>query len=224
MERQGSGSLRPLALGALVALGWFVVALIVLNVVQRGQYDALRQAGSRLALGKGGWLLTIGFCGLGIGTLLVAWLIRRTAPEARAVPPLLAVAGVLQFVAAVSPTDANGASLTNHGLVHNLAGLVSFLLYVAAMVVAGFSFRMSLEWRSFSRATTVWSICAVVSLLLTFILGGLGFFGLGERIALVALVSWLVAVAWRVQARPSLGVPETYAGLSAVPEPEGRRS
>lgn len=198
MQQPDHRAPRPLALVALAAIATFPLALIILNVVQRGTYDALRQPGSQLALGRGGWLLTLGFCGLAIGTLLLAWLLRRAIGGIRAVPILLGVAGALNFVAALSPTDADGVPATTHGLIHNLAGLVSFLLYVAAMVVAAFAFRAHGDWRAFGRATAIWSGCAIGAFVLMLVLAGAHLFGLGQRLAIAIWLSWLLVVAWRV--------------------------
>ena len=183
--------------GAFAGLATFPIVVIILNLVQWDQYNALTQPMSQLALGRGGWLMAIGFCATGLGILLVALLIRRTVQGARAVPVLLGLAGVLHFVAAAFPTDPTGVPLTVHGLIHNMGGLITLVLAIAAMVIAGFSFRASPAWRSFSRATFVWSGGATVAFFLMFVLAGMRVFGVGQRILVAAWLSWLLVVAWR---------------------------
>ena len=195
MERRFSPV--QVAASAFIGIAAFPIAVIVLNLVQRRQYNALQQPISQLALGAGGWLLAIGFCAMGIGILLLALLMRRTVPGATIAPVLLGVAGVLDFVVAAVHTDPTGVPLTAHGLTHNIVGLGTFVLHIVVMVVAGFSFRTSPDWASFSRATFVWSGCALVALFLMFMLGGLGFFGIRQRIFEAARLSWLLIVAWR---------------------------
>lgn len=197
MEQRFSQPTRSLAAGAFTGVAAFPIAVIVLNLVQLRQYNALQQPMSQLALGEGGWLMAIGFCAMGIGILLLALTIWRTVKGATVAPMLLGVAGVLDFVVAVVHTDPTGVPLTAHGLIHNIVGLTTFVLHIVAMVVAGFSFRTSPNWSSFSRATFVWSGCALVALFLMFVLGGLGFFGIGQRISEAARLSWLLVVAWR---------------------------
>ncbi len=206
MEQQYRIPTRSLAVGALAGLATFPIVVIILNLVQRDQYNALRQPMSQLALGTGGWLMAIGFCATGLGILLLALLIRRTVQRARVVAVLLALAGVLHFVAAAFTTDPTGVPPTVHGLIHNMGGLITFVLAVAAMVTAGFSFRTSPAWRSFSRATFVWGGCATVTFFLMFVLADMQFFGVGQRILVAAWLSWLLAVAWR--ALSSTGIEE----------------
>ena len=197
MEQRQTVPTRSLAMAALAGFATFPIAVIILNLVQRGEYNALTQPMSQLALGTGGWLMTVAFCTTGLGLLMLALLVRRTVPEARVVPGLLALAGMLHFVAAAFPTDPIGVPPTVHGLIHNISGLTMFVMVVVVMVIAGFSFRTSPEWRSFSRATFVWSGAAIVAFFLMLILGGLHLFGLGQRIAVASWLTWMMVVAWR---------------------------
>jgi uncharacterized protein DUF998 len=79
---------------------------------------------------------------------------RRTLRRAGWTPVLLAVAGVLGFVAAAFPTDPMGVPLTTHGLIHNLGGILTFMLYAAVMLTSGFAFGKSSDWKPFRRVTT----------------------------------------------------------------------
>jgi uncharacterized protein DUF998 len=198
---------RPAALAAFAGTLYFVVALVLLNVVQAGSYDTLRQPGSQLELGSAGWLLVIGFYSLAVGTLLLAYVLGATLGSFAAVPVvLLAVDGVIGFVPAIFQTDGQHAALTTHGLLHNLGGLITFLLYVAVIVACAIQFRRSPYWRAAAPATRAWAIAGGVSFVLLLALGGLNLFGLGERIALAVFLSWMLYVSW-------------FAALSAEGQP-----
>ena len=76
---------RLAATAALVAIATFPFGVLVANLIQTA-HNPLVLPGSQLALGPGGWLMTIGFCGLAAGTLLVALLFGQTLGSYRAVP------------------------------------------------------------------------------------------------------------------------------------------
>jgi uncharacterized protein DUF998 len=188
---------RAAALAAFAGTLYFVVAVVLLNVVQAGSYDTLRQPGSQLELGSGGWLLVIGFYTLAVATLLLAYVLGATLGSFGTLPVvLLAVDGLIGFVPAIFQTDGRHAALTTHGLLHNLGGLITFLLYVAAIVTCAVQFRRSPYWKPIASATRAWAIAAGVSFVLLLLLGGLNLFGLGERIALAVFLSWMLCLSW----------------------------
>ncbi len=199
MEPHFTISTRTIGTAAVVGLASFPIVVATLNIVQSGHYDALTQPASQLALGQDGWLMTAAFCAFGLGTLLLAAVMRRTLPGNRWVPGLLAVAGLLGFVAAAFPTDPTGVPVTTHGLIHNVGGLATFMLYVAVMIMSGLAFRKIPDWKSFSRATLVWGGLAIVGFLIMLILGGLHLFGIGQRIAIGTWLTWLLVTAWRAR-------------------------
>lgn len=193
---------KSVAVGAIVATITFPAVVIALNIIQAGHHDPLRQPASQLALGPDGWIMNVAFCALAVGTLLVAYLLRQTLGSYRPLPVIfLIVAGVLGFVPAIFSTDPSGVHPTTHGIIHNLNGLVTFILYVAAIIASAFAFRTNPYWRDFQRTTAVWAVGAVLSFVLLLVLGGVGFFGLGERIAIAVWVAWLVAIAGRILLR-----------------------
>lgn len=206
-------STRMAALCGLIATLLFPAAVIILNIVQAPPYDAVSQPASQLALGTGGWLMVVGFVGLAVGTLLVGLVLGRMLATFTTAPVvLLLVAGVLGFVPAVFPTDAQGAALTVHGLIHNLTGVVTFLLYVAAMITAVFRFKRSAFWQPLQGPTKIWAAAGVVAFVLIMALGKANLFGLTERIALAVFISWMITLVVRVIAADSEAAPADRAG------------
>ena len=176
---------------SLIGNAAFVAVAIGLPYAQPG-YRLGRDAVSVLALGRYGWMQTIAFCALGIGTVALAGVIARTTSSRRAAVAL-GIAGALNFVAAGVHTVRVGQHQTPASIVHNLCGVVTFVLTVAVMALLVREFRRSVRWAPMAAPTRLWAILAVVVLVLT---GPLAkHFGVAERLLLATLVSWMLACA-----------------------------
>jgi hypothetical protein len=186
-------STRSLAAGSFAGLAAFPVTVVALNLIQRGRYHPVRQAMSELALGRDGWLMTIAFCAMGLGTVLLALLLRR-AVGALVAPLLLTAAGLLDFVSASFHTDPDNVTATVHGRIHDTAGIATFALFVVAIFAATRSFRRHAAWRPFASPTLAWAVCAVGTFFLIPALGD-AHFGLAQRIFVATWLSWSLAAA-----------------------------
>ncbi len=185
---------RPLATLTLAGLATFPVLVVLLHLIQRGSYDPASQAVSELALGRAGWLMAVAFPAAGLGVLGFAALLRRTDPGAVAAPVLAVVSGIATVLAAVFRADPEDAS-TTHGAIHQLLGVASFALLVAAMFVCARRFRRVALWRPWARPTLLWAALAVAAFLLvpTNLLGA-DHFGIAQRIFLVVWLSWPITL------------------------------
>jgi hypothetical protein len=186
-------STRALATTAISGVLTFVTVVVSLHIVQAGAYHPLSEAVSELALGRGGWLMFVAFSALATGTLCAAAMLRRTT-QSRAVPILLAVAGGLSYVSAVFHADGEHAGTTLHGEIHQTAGIVTFILIVAAMFAGAHTFRRDERWTSLTSATLACATVAVVAFFLTPAVGG-AYFGLVQRVFLADALGWLLLVA-----------------------------
>jgi hypothetical protein len=188
-------STRALAATSVTTTALFPVIVIALNVVQRRSYSPARQAISELALGPGGVLMVLAFCGLGAGIATLAVTVRRAAANARVVPAILGIAAILAGPgSAAFHTDRTGAATTLHGTIHNTAGLVAFLLLLAAMVIASLGFRRDDFWRGHAATTTVLAGTGLVTFFLVPLLGN-DHFGLAQRLFVGTFVTWLIVTA-----------------------------
>lgn len=212
--------IRPvagLATGALVSMSLFPLIVITLNVVQSHSYSPTRQAISELALGTGGGLMAVAFCGLGVGIFLLALIIHRTTHRARVTPLLLMVASVLAGpVSAAFHTDRSGAKATLHGTIHDNAGLGAFLLILLAMITAAYRFRREPEWRSHSVPTAVLAVLATAAFFLIPVLGD-GRFGLAQRLFVGTFVAWLLWSAGYARRHGAAGDPVDTGDAYAAP-------
>ena len=185
---------RALAKGTFAAIAVFPVTAVVLNVVQLGDgYDAGRQAISELALGRAGELMALAFSALAAGTLLLAVLLRRTGGGVVA-PLVLALAAPLSLVSAVFRTDPTGAAVTTHGEVHQVAGIATFVLMLAAMVVSSVRLRREPRWRPVVVPTVVLACTGLVGFFLVPALGD-AHFGLAQRVLIGSFITWMLVAA-----------------------------
>lgn len=193
--KRSTRPIRSLATGALASAALFPLVVIALNLTQRRDYSPVRQAISELALGSGGNLMVLAFCGLGIGIFLLALIIFRTSNKARVAPLLLALASVLAGpISAAFRTDRTGAKTTLHGDIHNGAGLAAFLLILAAIITAAYRFRHEPTWRSHATPTAAFAALGVVTFFLIPALGN-SHFGLAQRLFVGTFVAWILTTA-----------------------------
>jgi hypothetical membrane protein len=213
----GPSILDQRQLGTLAAAGiaFWPVVVIGLHIYRAASYDPLRLAISELALGPGGFLLNIAFVVLGLGCLALAQGLRNAVRGAVTGPVLLRIAALLAIVSAVFHTNAHGTPATLTSQIHDNAGLVSFVLIVAAMYTFAWRFMRDDSWRSFSRPTLIW---AAVSSAAFFLVPGLGdnLFGLAQRIFIVTWMSWMLVAAMRLRTT-AVRSPEWVAGHTVPP-------
>lgn len=181
---------RTLALAAAALVLGYPCLVIAANLVQRGNYDAASQAMSNLALGRDGWLMTLAFVSLGAGSLLMAVLVRRLAPQAIVGPVLLAASACTTLLSAVFQTDADNAPTTLHGTIHIALGLGSFVLVIGAMIACSIAYLRLKSRRSLGIASAIWAVLQLSAIILTFVLPS-SLFGVGQRAILGVAISWL---------------------------------
>ena len=199
---------RPtLARTAAALITVFPLIVVVLHGVQVGRYHPLSQAVSELALGRDGWLMAIAFCSLGTGTLFLAALLRRLDTPPRVAPWLIGASGVLSYVSASVHADGPHGT-TTHGQIHQVVGIVTFVLMISGMFALVRPFRRDLRFRSLAVPTLVWAIAAVGGFFLI-PLSGAAYFGVAQRIFLTIILSWAITVAIRGVERATAPIEAT---------------
>jgi len=186
-------STRTLAISAVATLSAFPCLVVGANLVQRDSYSAARQAVSNLALGRAGWLMTVAFLCLGLGTFLLAVIVRRMVARAIIGPVLLAGGACTTFLSAALQTDAEGATPTLHGTIHIALGLGSFTLVVAAITACAVAFLRSDSRRGIGIVSAVWALAAIGAVVMTSILPE-SLFGVGQRIFLTVAIAWMLMI------------------------------
>lgn len=202
MNRLTSPS-SSLAYGAFAGIAAFLLIVVVLHFVQAGSYHPLSQAVSELALGRAGWLMAVAFCSLGTGTLLLAVTLRRLAPQPRLAPLLIAVAGLLSYVSAFVHADGSGPA-TTHGEIHQIVGVVTFILMITGMFSLVRTLRHDPAWRGVATPTLIWALAAVGGFFLIPISGS-AHFGVAQRFFLAVILSWALTISMRAARQWSAG-------------------
>ena len=157
----------------------FVAMVVPLHFLQPG-YDPANQLMSELALGPYGWTMVIAFAGLAMAMLGVLLATRAASVGLRA---LLALAALFFLAAGVFP-------LGETSDIHIVAIAVAFVLAVLAM----YFYPPAVLPRAIS-----WSLAAAVA---ASVVAGhtLLPMGIGQRLAAVFLLAWMLIVAWRLRA------------------------
>jgi hypothetical protein len=187
---------RPsLARAAATLISVFPLIVVALHGVQAGRYHPLSQAVSELALGRDGWLMAIAFCSLGTGTLFLAAMLRRLDVPPRVAPWLIGVSGLLSYVSAFVHADGPHGT-TTHGQIHQVVGIVTFVLMISGMFALVHPLRRDRRFRDLGTPTLAWAIAAVGGFFLI-PLSGAAYFGVAQRIFLAIIISWALTVSVR---------------------------
>ncbi|MDG6985164.1 MAG: DUF998 domain-containing protein [Nitrososphaerota archaeon] len=130
-DEPARGSLARQALGvvAMAGIGYLGVVILVLSFAT-AEYNPVTQYASDYGVGAFAWAMDSGFllAGIGFCSLALMALLSGAARGARAGAALLLPAGLALVLSAFFATDVEGAAPTFHGTVHNVAGVVFFVI------------------------------------------------------------------------------------------------
>ena len=183
---------------SLAGSATFVVGVLVLHVLVHDLNPA-RHTISEYALGRFGWIQTMDFLAGGIGAFALALTLRRSVNDpGRIAPVLIGAWGVCAALLALFPTDVTPEPTTTTGWAHGIIALSGFALLVAGMFVSARKFGADPAWSALRRPTIAWAWTASATFFLIPILGPSGQ-GIGQRIFVTVLFSWMLAVAYRAR-------------------------
>jgi hypothetical protein len=192
-----------LADAAVVCVAVFPLIHVALHLIQQDHNHPQSEAISELALGQAGWLMTIAFCSLATGTLLLAVVLGREYGHPRVAPVLLGVTGLLSLVSAFVHADPSSGASTTHGQIHQLTGITTFILIIVSMFLLARGFRRDPQWSPLATPTRICALLAIASLVATGA-GGEAYFGLGQRCLIGVSLAWMLTAslyAYRLTAR-----------------------
>jgi hypothetical protein len=149
---------------------------------------------SGLALGDNGWIMTLTFILSGFMLTIFASGLRLSLPRSRVTliaSFVLSLAGIaLASLAFTTDPTLRTTPVTWHGRLHDLSFVLLGITLMPAMILLGFAFRHSLQWRSLSSYTWGTALLAVP----TFSLKGAAFY-----IFLLAVLIWCEVLAVRLE-------------------------
>ena len=219
----GGGAIGPLL---------FVIVLLIEGATRPG-YSAWHNYGSSLSLSDQGWMQITNFLVCGLLVLGFAIGLRQVFRTGRGSvwgPLLLGIFGLALIVAGLFVTDpslgyppgthSNGAQ-TLHGIIHGVAGLVTFSSLTLASFVMARRFAGDPVWKGwtlYSIVTGVLVISSFISSTAVSVLDERGVLpgsptGLLQRIGIVAGWSWIAFLAIRLLGKTRSPVP-ARGGLS----------
>jgi hypothetical membrane protein len=202
MESQGRSRVTTLlALLALVGIAVKFLNIAALHFL-RPDINPVLEPISNYGVGPYGVLLTVADIGSGLATLALAvGLYLGIARPARSYVGLflLALYGVAELLSAFFRIDVGGET-TTAGTIHNVVGNISFFCFPIAAILVSLRMGRDERWRSLRRPALALSIVVVLTVILTIASSNLGTgFGVTQRIANVAVLVWMLAVALRLR-------------------------
>jgi hypothetical protein len=204
MTSPGAGRFRSAAFLALLAIGGMVYYLSSVVAVHLLRPDVLpvSEPVSYYAVGPYGFFIGLAIFALGVGSLaLTLGLHLGIAPPGRSRVGLLLLAlyGVSQLVVALFSIDAESAKTTT-GIVHNIAGNISFFCFPPAVILLSMGMGKDERWRSLKRPALALSLVVLVEAILVMVSANVvGGFGLAQRLFLLTTVLWMLLAAIRLR-------------------------
>ena len=182
---------------SLAGLGTFVVGVLLLHLLKR-DLDPAQHFISEYALGSFGWVQAIDFLAAGVGAIALALTLTRVVTDpGRIAPILIGSFGVCILVLEFIPAD-GPERITTVGKAHGLIALSGFALLISGMFVSARRFRSDTAWSALRRPTIAWAGTALATLLVMINLGT-SLQGIGQRIFVVVIFSWMLAMAYHAR-------------------------
>jgi hypothetical protein len=188
-----AGILGPLLFGAVVITLTILKYDFLLSLGWHPLYAPTFDWPSGLALGKYGWIMTATFILSGFMLTLFASGLRLNLPRSRIsliATFILSLAGLaLASLAFTTDPTIRSTPATWHGQLHDLSFVLLGITLMPAMILLGFAFRHSENWRSLASYTWGTALLAVP----TFSLKGAAFY-----IFLLAILLWSEIISFRL--------------------------
>lgn len=190
----------PLAGVGAAAVVYLAATLLVMHAIQPELNPATHYV-SEYAHGQLGWLVLVGYVVAGAGVLALAWSVRSGLPGRWAVASAVCLALVsLGLIATgltridVAQADGSVAS-TASGMAHELAGYVVFLGMIPGAFILSGAFRRDPRMLRAGFVARLFAWGLVIAFVLSVVVfQRLELVGAGQRIFLVAWLSWLIFI------------------------------
>lgn len=215
--------------GVAGAGAWVFFAVATAEGCLRPGYDWLTQPISALALGARGWVQEWNFVVLGASLFSFAVVLRmhlRAGAAASAARLLFGLMAIGALLAGAFTMDAEGASPTRTGRLHDLAGFLVFPPMSIALLLLASCFRRDADWRPYFSYTLATGLFCLATLAFFLVFVGLpsgpprpasAYRGLIQRSLLIALFVWITLVTRRARrANLSGSAPAVISRISTT--------
>lgn len=203
---------RPRKLAAIAIAGFVLMPLILIafHFIQP-ELNPLKRFGSEYASGRLGWLMNVAFFGFAIGlaSLAIAFAFLRPPARSRSTGVLLGISSLGILSSGLFNSDLQGTPVTRIGIAHDLSGFVAFLTMIPAMILASRRLHLTKNVRGI-RLTLRYCPWLVLVLFLSmlFVFEPLQLVGLGQRLFVTAMFTWLLSAAYAIRSGALGGVDE----------------
>lgn len=168
------------------------------------EYSLVGDNMSELVLGRYGFIQTVAFAVAGLGTLALAFAIRRLTKGTWGSligSLLVGLYGLGAILVAIFPTDRIDTSAqvfmqSTTGMIHMLVALFSFLGMIIGMFILTRTFALLPPWRPLTRLLVY---VQAVALALFIVQGEGPLVGLLQRLMVAVISGWIILVAFRVR-------------------------
>lgn len=170
----------------------------------RSDVDPLQDVMSHYANGSKGPLMSLVFYAFGVSVLALGVRLRTALDRhasTRAVPVLLALAGVGLLAAGVFEVDRPLAPQTVQEVIHSNAAVVAFVLLIVAMLLFSAACRLDARWRPLRWTSLGLATTAAVAAVCTQLAPGSGYSGAVQRVLAGAVLAWILMTAVHVRRR-----------------------
>jgi hypothetical membrane protein len=190
-------NLRLFALLSIIGTVTFAGVVLLLHLLSP-EFDPTTRFISEYGLGPYGYLLTIGFLALGIGSIfLVAALscLENTGEFMwKSGLVLLTIWGLSVTLDGIFPIDKGVQPVTRSGEIHLMAAMIAFLSLMIASLLLSLSFRRMPSWKRMVPTALLLVVLIVVLFAISAILDTV-LQGLTQRLFVLACLAWLLYVA-----------------------------
>lgn len=188
---------------SVMSVALFLFLVLALNFLQP-ELNPMTTFVSEYVAGQSGWLLKIAFFGQGAAQIFLAvGLYRLQNPRIRSLAGsvLLVVSGVASFGSGIFDSDLPGAEPTQTGMIHDQVGYIWFLSFLAASFIYSRKLRLANKVQGILQVLPYlpWLV-VIMFIAMIFVFGlVLNLPGLGQRLVMAAVLSWLYLMARALQ-------------------------
>ena len=202
-------SAKQLGAIGIIGAGWFIVAVLILNVIDT-EYSRVDDFMSDYANGEYGWLMQSAFLGAGIGAIATALGLRKSLEPGKRVTTsivLLLIAGV-GYLLAIAKTDPRDATeFTTAGALHVIGSLMIFFSLLVAVWLLRGVFKRDPTWNQVAKPQMWFAVAYTVTMIISFGTPMDGPVGLTQRIFVPVMMAWWIFIAWNIQQHDSTTQP-----------------
>lgn len=193
--------INGLAIAAIAGVALFAVLVALIPVIKDG-YSPVEDAISNAAVGSYGYLQTIAFFALGLGSLTLAQGLWRALEgrSARIGSALIGLWGLGIVLAGVFPADLTPEPETTSGTIHIVVSLLGFVAVIVGMLVLSAVFRKRPTWHSLWPTSSVVGVAALIAFLVTGATQDSDWWGVAQRVFVALVLLWLLLAATRLRA------------------------